>query len=390
MVRKNAFGLLVALLGLSLLGIGYFVGYLHRASSEEKPGAYPLLEEAQALVLDNYFGEIPDPIILQRGMIHGMVNKLGDQFTIYVEPVENELQGDDLMGRFGGIGAHLTRDDDGFFHVVPYAEGPAFEAGILEEYRLIAVDETPISPETSFEEVISMIRGDIGTPVTLTFRTDESGSFQDFTMERVAFDIPSVTSYSLPSDEKIGVIIIHRFSDRTHDEVGSAFEQLIGNGIQGLVLDLRGNRGGILDAAIDVARLFLDNGLILIQNERDGEVKEYKVNRPGDGSEIPLVVLIDGGTASASEVLAAALSENGRAPLIGERTYGKGSVQSVLSLSDDSSLHVTVARWLTPNRTSIDGSGVVPDIVVSPSGGERDDILDEGVLVLTESMGNSE
>jgi carboxyl-terminal processing protease len=390
MIRKIAFGLLLGLLGLSLLGSGYFIGYLHRASSNGKPGGYPLLEEAQSLLVENYFGEIPDQLDLQRGMIHGMVSRLGDQFTILVEPAANELQSDDLKGRFGGIGAHLTKDDDGFFHVVPYPDGPAYNAGIIEDFLLVAVDEVQISPETAFDELVSLIRGDIGTSVILTFRVDEMGNMQEFDIVRVEFDIPSVTSYSLPSNQDLGVVIIHRFSDRTQEEVEQAYDELIANGIHGLLIDLRGNAGGILDAAIDVSKFFLDNGLILVQTERNGEGKEYEVIRPGKGAQIPLVVLINGGTASASEVLAAALSENDRAPLIGEQTYGKGSVQSVLSLSDGSSLHVTIARWLTPSRISIDGSGINPDIATHTVDGEGDAILDEGVKVLKEIIRDSE
>jgi carboxyl-terminal processing protease len=143
-----------------------------------------------------------------------------------------------------------------------------------------------------------------------------------------------------------------------------------------------------LEAAIDVARFFLDNGLIIIQTERDGTEKEYEVNRPGKGSEIPMVALIDAGSASASEVLAAALNENERALLVGEQSYGKGSVQSVLSLSDGSSLHVTIARWITPSKNSIDGVGVEPDVPVQPGDSGMDEILDEGVVVLMDLIGD--
>jgi carboxyl-terminal processing protease len=351
---------------------------------------YPLLEEAHKLVSDNYLGEIPELLILQRGMIHGMVGKIGDQFTTYVEPVANELQADDLMGRFGGIGAHLTKDDDGFFHVVPYPEGPAALAGILEEFLLIAVDGVSVIPGAGVDEIVSMIRGEIGSSVTLSFQRDENAEPQNYNLVRIEFEIPSVTSYRLPSNQKIGVIIIHRFSDRTIDEVESAYEELIEDGIIGLLLDLRGNTGGILEASIDVARFFLDNGVILIQTERDGRETEYEVNRPGVGSELPMVVLINGGSASASEVLAAAINENERALLVGEQTYGKGSVQSVLSLSDGSSLHVTIARWVTPSKMSIDGVGVEPDITIHPSDSGRDEILEESVVVLMDLIGERE
>lgn len=386
MVRKIVFSLLLVLLALSLIGIGYFVGYLDRAASDDGGPDYALLEEAHELIVDNYFGEIPESVTLQRGMIRGMVDKIEDPFTTFVEPVANELQADDLMGRFGGIGALLTRDESGNAHIIPFPEGPAAEAGILEEFRLIAVEGTSISQEMSNEEIISLIRGEIGTLVKLTFQIDGLDEPKEFNLSRVEFEIPSVTSYKLPSKQEIGVVFIQRFSDRTADELESAFETLVEEGVEGLVLDLRGNTGGLLDAAIDVARFFLDNGIVLIQTERDGQTEEYKVRKPGTASEIPLVVLIDAGTASASEVVAAALRENDRAQLVGARSYGKGSVQSVLALSDGSSLHVTIARWLTPSRISIDTIGLEPDISVPISDSGKDEILEVGVSLLLDLM----
>jgi carboxyl-terminal processing protease len=386
MVRKFVFTLLLVLLALSLIGIGYFIGYLDRAASDDGVPDYALLEEAHELLVDNYFGEIPELVALQRGMIQGMVDKIEDPFTTFVEPVANELQADDLMGRFGGIGGLLTRDESGNVHIIPFPEGPAAEAGILEEFRLIAVEGTSISQEMSNEKIISLIRGEIGTLVKLTFQIDGLDEPKEFNLSRVEFEIPSVTSYMLPSKQEIGVVFIQRFSDRTMDELESAFETLGEEGIEGLVLDLRGNTGGLLDAAIDVARFFLDNGIVLIQTERDGQIDEYKVRKPGTASEIPLVLLIDAGTASASEVVAAALRENDRAQLVGARSYGKGSVQSVLALSDGSSLHVTIARWLTPSRISIDAIGLEPDISVPISDTGKDEILEVGVSLLLDLM----
>ena len=355
MVRKFVFTLLLVLLALSLIGIGYFIGYLDRAASYDGVPDYALLEEAHELLVDNYFGEIPELVALQRGMIQGMVDKIEDPFTTFVEPVANELQADDLMGRF-------------------------------EEFRLIAVEGTSISQEMSNEKIISLIRGEIGTLVKLTFQIDGLDEPKEFNLSRVEFEIPSVTSYKLPSKQEVGVVFIQRFSDRTMDELESAFETLVEEGIEGLVLDLRGNTGGLLDAAIDVARFFLDNGIVLIQTERDGQIEEYKVRKPGTASEIPLVLLIDAGTASASEVVAAALRENDRAQLVGARSYGKGSVQSVLALSDGSSLHVTIARWLTPSRISIDALGLEPDISVPISDSGKDEILEVGVGLLIDLM----
>lgn len=390
MVRKITFWLLLCVLGVSLLGIGYILGYLHHATSSGVVERYPLVEEAQELVTEYYLGEIPEDLTLQRGMIHGMLTKLGDEHTTYVEPQSNELQTDDLMGRFGGIGAYLTRDEAGLVHLVPYPGSPAATAGIQEAYVLIAVDDVPIAAEMGNEEIVSLIRGEVGSQVVLTFDLDQGLGQEKFTLKRAEFEIPSITSYRLPANEQIGVIIIHRFSDRTAEEVDEAYKELSDEGIHGLVLDLRGNSGGILEAAIDLSRYFLDNGLILSETERNGEGREFSVNRPGDGSNIPLVVLVDGGSASASEILAAALQENDRASLVGQRTYGKSSVQTVLTLSDGSSLHVTTARWFTPKMISIDGVGIEPDLPITPSDPTRDEILEAGVallLDLIEGMG---
>jgi carboxyl-terminal processing protease len=382
MVRKITFWSLLFVLGVSLLGIGYIFGYLHHATSNGVVESYPLVEEAQNLVTEYYLGEIPEDLTLQRGMIHGMVAKLGDEHTTYIEPQSNELQTDDLMGRFGGIGAYLTRDDAGLIHLVPYPGSPAATAGIQEAYVLIAVDDVTITTEMRNDEIVSLIRGEVGSQVILTFDLDQGVGQEQFTLKRAEFEIPSISSYRLPSNEQIGVIIIHRFSDRTAEEVDEAYKGLSDEGIQGLVLDLRGNSGGILEAAIDLSKYFLDNGLILSEIERDGEEREFSVNRPGDGSNIPLVVLVDGGSASASEILAAALQENERASLVGQRTYGKSSVQTVLTLSDGSSLHVTTARWFTPKMISIDGVGIEPDLAITPSDPNRDEILEAGVALL--------
>ncbi len=185
MVRKFVFTLMLVLLALSLIGIGYFIGYLDRAASYDGVPDYALLEEAHELLLDNYFGEIPELVALQRGMIQGMVDKIEDPFTTFVEPVANELQADDLMGRFGGMGGLLTRAESGNVHIIPFPEGPAAEAGILEEFRLIAVEGTSISQEMSNEKIISLIRGEIGTLVKLTFQIDGLDEPKEFNLSRV-------------------------------------------------------------------------------------------------------------------------------------------------------------------------------------------------------------
>jgi carboxyl-terminal processing protease len=337
-----------------------------------------------------YFGDLPDELDLERGMIHGMVAKLSDPHTRYVEPVQNELQTDDLTGQYGGIGAYLTIDDEGEVHVIAFDTGPAADAGILPDDCLIAVDDTQITEDMDLETIVSLIRGQIGTEVRLSFAAREMGG-QPFHIEltRSAIDLPSVVGYLLPDDERIGVIIIQWFSERTPEEVETAFESLISEEIEGLLLDIRGNAGGMRDAALEVSEFFLESGLIFEEHRAGGVEETCEVKNAGEGSGIPLVVLVDGGSASAAEILAAALQENGRAPLVGTKTYGKGSVQSLLPLSDDSSLHVTVARWFTPNGISIDGIGITPDVVVEVTDATMDNILVAGVGVLLERIESS-
>jgi carboxyl-terminal processing protease len=189
---------------------------------------------------------------------------------------------------------------------------------------------------------------------------------------RETFPIPSVTGYTLPDQPDIGVIFINLFSEKTPEEVEQTYQTLIDRGAVYFVLDLRGNVGGLLDSAVDVARFFLLDGMILIEERRGGREEQYSVNSPGKASDVPLVVLVNENTASASEVLAAALQENDRAPVIGTRTYGKGSVQLILELDDGSSLHVTSSRWQTPSGNTIDGQGLQPDLQVSVEEGDID------------------
>jgi carboxyl-terminal processing protease len=350
------------ILPLLALYVGYQIRSIWPPASEE----LNLLKDAQRL-LDRYFiSDLPDQLTLERGMIHGMVGKLGDPYTIYLEPAEHELQTDDLTGEYAGIGAYLSRGEDRRIHLIPFEEGPAASAGVLEGDILVAVDYEPIEDDASIESIQAMVRGPVGTTVTLTLapRSPADDSLIiDVVLE--TFPIPSVTGYTLPNQPDIGVIFITLFSEKTPEEVERTYQDLIDRGAQYFVLDLRGNIGGLLDSAVTVARFFLPDGMVLIEERRGGAEESYIVKSPGKASEIPLVVLVNENTASASEVLAAALQENERAPVIGTRTYGKGSVQLILELDDGSSLHVTSSRWQTPKGNMLDGHGLLPDFPVS-------------------------
>ncbi len=374
MNRKTRLILIAGIIySLILPALALYVGYQLRTIWPPASEELNLLKEAQRL-LDRYFiSELPDQLTLERGMIHGMVGKLGDPYTIYLEPAQHELQTDELTGEYSGIGAYLSRGEDRRVHLVPFEEGPAAKAGVLEGDILIAVDFELIEEDTSLESIQAMVRGPVGTTVTLTLapRSPADDSLI-IDVVRETFPIPSVTGYTLPDQPDIGVIFITIFSEKTPEEVERTYQNLIDRGVEYIVLDLRGNVGGLLDSAVEVARFFLPDGMVLIEEGRGGTEKKYFVKSPGKALDISMAVLVNQNTASAAEVLAAALQENERAPVVGTRTYGKGSVQLILELDDGSSLHVTSSRWQTPNGNMLDGHGLLPDIPVTASEGDID------------------
>jgi carboxyl-terminal processing protease len=370
----------------------FFAGYQSRSIWPPASEQYGLLKEADQLLRTHYIGELPDQLDLQRGMIRGMVAEIDDPYTAFMEPVSHELQTDDLVGEYGGVGAFLSQDEEGIFHLIPFSGSPAERAGIQEGDVLIAVDDQPVHNGIRLDTVLAMIRGPVGTSVKLTLaaRSDEETS-RTVEIIREAFPIPSVTSYVLPSNSAIGVIVIHLFSEKTLEESQQAYHELLTRGVRAILLDLRDNVGGLLDSGVDVARFFLTDGLVLIEQRKGDEREYFRVESVGEASDVPLAVLVNGGTASAAEVVAAALQANHRAPLVGIPTYGKGSVQVVVELSDGSSLHITSARWQTPDGVIIDNQGLQPDVSVTEPTDEQDAIIFRAVEWLQSSIkGNDE
>ncbi len=361
------------LTGLALLAGGFLAGDVTRGWLGPRIDNLSLLKEAHQLLVSHFFGELPDDLAMQRGMIRGMVAQTGDPFTTYVEPVPHELQADALSGEYGGIGAYLSLDSEGRVRLVPFEDGPAARAGIIEGDTLLAVDGARVDEQSDLNQITALIRGPVGSNVELTLAARSPGASPiKVVVQREAILLPSVASFLTPEEAEVGVIKISSFSERTPQEVEEAYMDLVARGALSLVLDLRGNTGGLLDSSVDVARLFLPAGLIALEDRGTNEREAYTVEKRGPAADMPLAVLVDGGTASGGEVVAAALQSNLRAPLIGSSTFGKGSVQAVLNLSDGSSLHVTIARWLTPDGNLLDGRGLVPDILVEQGSGEAD------------------
>jgi carboxyl-terminal processing protease len=370
---------LLLIVGCSLISvtIGFAGGFAARGLLRGGQ-TYPLVAEAHEYLRQYFIEDLPPDVELERGMIQGMLQVLGDPYTAYVEPQARELESDTLAGEYGGIGTYVSIDEAGLVHLVPFANGPAARAGVMEGDVLLAIDGQRLGPESTLQDVGAALRGPAGSSVQLLLAPRQEGGVElELTVTRETIALPSATGYLLPDDATIGVIVVSVFSQRTPGEVRAAYDDLTGHGALAIILDLRGNPGGLLDSAVDVARFFLETGIVVFQQERDGTEQVFRVETPGPAIQIPLAVLADGSTASAAEIVAAALQANRRALVVGQPTYGKGSVQLIFNLSDGSSLHITNARWLTPDRQALDRAGLQPDILVDPasSAGSGDPIL---------------
>jgi carboxyl-terminal processing protease len=345
--------------------------------------------EAWGLVEQVFYGDLPDNQNLEWGLIRGALDTLDDPHTSFLEPEPREREKELLSGRFGGIGAYVTQAEDGRIILEPMPDLPAEKAGIRKGDTLLKVDDIDVTSEMTIEEALASIRGEVGTVVRLTLRHE--GETQPFTVEITREEIPTPTVEWRMLDEPAatGYVRIYLFSGRTAKELRQALDELKDQGMTQLVLDLRGNGGGLLDAAVDVASEFLSGGPVLHQVEKEGKEHTYEAGRGGRFLEGKLVLLVDGGSASASEIVAGALQDRDRAVLVGEKTYGKGSVQQVFDLSDGSSVHITYADWLTPNHRQITGIGLTPDfeatITDDDRNNSRDPQLDRAIQWLKEN-----
>jgi carboxyl-terminal processing protease len=382
-------------LSLVLVVVVYLAGYYSHAYSGQfpflrlplpglmsNPDQYGLVEEAQRLVEANFNGELPDTVTIQQGLVRGYIQSLDDPYTVYIDPPAAELESQSLAGEFGGIGVSLTRDDQGRVLLSPFYESPAELAGVQDGDQLVAVDDVlEVTAETAIETITSAVRGPIGEPVTITVLRD--GQRLDFEIVRATIELPSVTGQLVEGHPEIGWIAISRFSDKTPAELGRAASELAAQGAQRFIIDLRNNGGGLLDSATESAGYFLADGPVLYEQSRTEAERTYTVAPvAGPLQTAPIAILVNGGTASAAEILAGALSDRGRGDLIGTRTFGKGSVQFVFTLSDGSSIHVTAKTWQTPNRQDLNGNGLTPAIEVQPVEG-RDAELERAIEFLT-------
>jgi carboxyl-terminal processing protease len=389
-VRNVLLVLLIIVMVLSAFVAGYFMRDFAatRDTSVYAQEDFEVFWEAWERIEESFLGDLPDGRQRTYAAIRGSMQVLDDPYTVFVEPIAREHEREQLQGRFGGIGAYVRRPEDGGPIILePIPGNPAEMAGILAGDILIAIDGVPVTAEMTVTDVANMVKGEKGTSVILT--VTHPGAAEEVEIEIVRDDIliPSVTSQILEEDPEIGYLRLSRFSGESGGEVADALEELLDQGATQFILDLRQNRGGLLDAAIDVADHFLDGGLVLVQQSKDEGERTFKATLRTVVPDAPLVILVDGGTASAAEIVAGALQDRGRAKLVGnEPTFGKGSVQLVFDLNDGSSVHVTSARWFTPGRKQLDGAGLDPDVLVEVTqeaiDNGRDEVLTQAIELL--------
>ncbi len=323
--------------------------------------SFDLFWEVWDLIQEEYYGNLPDNEKMTYGAIRGALNTLDDPFTGFLEPKVAAINREDDSGSFEGIGAYVTMREGRLVIVNTFKDQPAEKAGLQRDDIVLKVDDTPIE-NMSIYEAITLIRGPAGTQVRLTILRGGEETFE-VTITRARIDIPVVEAEM--REDGIAYVSLFEFSSDSSAKLEDAIRQLLAQKPKGLILDLRGNPGGWLNEAVLTAGLFLPrNDLVLIERFKDGTQQPYRTTRKPVAPDIPLVVLVDGGSASASEIVAGALQDHGRALLIGEKTFGKGSVQFAHELSNGAELRVTVARWFTPNDRAIHGQGLEPDISV--------------------------
>lgn len=346
--------------------LGFVAGYIAKDFLAYTSERWPILLQAHDILQMNGLKDIPAAPTLEYGMIRGMLQAYDDPYTIFVEPVQHELESNTLQGSFGGIGVRLARDGQGNLVMYPLPDSPALHAGVLEGDRLLTVEDLSIDLDTTMETIQASLRGPVGSHVKVSAASPPDYLARQISIERSEFPLPSVIGYLQADEKRLGVIEITVIAASTPGEINRAVEDLKGRGATAFVLDLRNNSGGLLESGVEVARLFLKDGIVIEQQYRGQEVKSYRVERPGPLADIPLVVLVNQHTASAAEIIAGAIQANRRASLIGTPTLGKDTIQLVFDLNDGSSLHVTAAHWWVPGlKISLAENGLQPNILLT-------------------------
>lgn len=331
---------------------------------------FKLFWDTWDLLSKNYINKKAlDPQKLFYGSISGMVAALGDPYTVFLPPEAQKITREELNGSFDGVGIQLGFNDakpPRLVVIAPLEGTPAKRAGIKPQDLIVKIGDKDTTG-MSLPEAVQLIRGAKGTKITLsTFREGDSAP-KSYTLERDTIIVKSVevTFKQTPKGKNVAVIKLSRFGERTKDEWNQVVSEILEQNPAGAVLDVRNNPGGYLEAAVFIASEFLEGGDVVLQENNEGEKTPFKVDRVGKLTKLPTLVLINKGSASASEIVAGALQDRKRAKLLGEKSFGKGTIQEAQDLTGGTGIHITVAKWLTPNgRWVNDTTGLEPDVKI--------------------------
>ena len=382
MKRRLLYGVVITVLSFNVL-IGARV-YLSSAQAAEKDSVYPslqlfsyVMEKVRKDYVDGQSLKYQD---LVYAALKGMLNTL-DPHSEFMEPEKYKELQSDTQGAFGGVGIVVSMKDNFITVIAPMEDSPGFKAGIMSGDRIMKIDGTS-TEKMSLPDAVKSLRGEPDTDVKITVLRPTSGQMKDYKLTRAVINVDMVKDINgkkeFPlGDNKIGYIRLVQFGEKTSDDLETALKKLKDEGMQGLVLDLRGNPGGLLDQAVDVCEKFLPRGDLVVTTEGRNPSQNSVRKARGRGDELhnmPMVVLVNLGSASASEIVAGCLQDTKRAIILGEKSFGKGSVQSILPLPDGSALRLTTAKYYTPSHKVIHEVGITPDIVVSLTEEQERDI----------------
>ncbi|MFC1974198.1 S41 family peptidase [Chloroflexota bacterium] len=354
--------LLIIVLISAYFGIGCNISRTASSEPSSVPDEIDLVTEAWRIVFEDFVEKSDlDPKKLSRGAIEGLLEALGDPYSTYIDPEQYIFTQSYFEGVYSGIGALVTLQDGQFMVVSPITGAPAERAGIISGDVILEINGEP-TKDMNYTDAVLKIRGELGTQVVLRVVHPGEEAPVDIVITREEIKTSSVSAEMLP--DNIALINITHFSTQTASDLVYELEGIFTNEVTGIILDLRNNPGGALDAAVSVTSQFLKSGLVLFSIYGDGEKETWEVKDGGIALDMPLVVMVNGDSASSSEVVAGALQDHKRAELVGTRTLGKGSVNHIRELSDGSAIYITIARWYTPNGRLIEGLGLTPDYVV--------------------------
>lgn len=371
---RTRIGLLIAVLVIASFGIGVLVGnsnpstsslvarLVNREASSSRNIDFSLYWQVWDLLSQKFYKQPLSDQDRFYGSIKGMVASLGDPYTQFMTPDETKRFQDDLSGSFQGIGIEIGLRNEILTVIAPLSDSPAEKAGLKAGDAILKIDDKDTSTLT-LDEAVNAIRGQKGTTVKLNIVHKGGNKAEDVTITRDDIAVNTV-KVTYQDNNSVAVIELSRFGETTDDEFAKAIGEIRQKNISRIVLDLRNDPGGLLGTAVDVASKFIEDGTVVIQKSGDGTEQKYVAKGDAPFKDTKVVVLMNEGSASASEILAGALRDDRGVKLIGEKSYGKGSVQDVEELPDGSSIRITIARWLTPNGTSINETGLQPDIKV--------------------------